>query len=104
MEHIKPIVERVMSNLKERGANMSWEGKEEYYESMQEEMEERRFEFTIKTLKEELWKIQKAESECIDEYGVIKHEHKYRYKMLVEQAVSFRQCIEYLEKFGKEVE
>lgn len=50
----------------------------------------------IEELKAELAKLQQAQEECVDEFGMVKPESKYKYKMLVTQAHDFKSCIEWL--------
>jgi len=52
----------------------------------------------IDIVREELRKIQVAQNECVTPSGVVKREHKYRYKMLVGLAQEFKNSLDWLEK------
>ena len=51
----------------------------------------------ITTMQHELTKIQQAQSECVNAYGVIRNGYKYKYQILVQQASEFRSGIRWME-------
>ena len=51
----------------------------------------------IIVMKRELRRIQQAEAECVDQYGIIKNAMKYKYQLLVKKASSFKHAIDWME-------
>ena len=58
----------------------------------------------IEAMKVELTKIQKAQTDCINESGFVKSSCRYRYQVLTEQAEHFKRSIEWMEALYNEKE
>ena len=54
----------------------------------------------LETLKEELSKVQQAQSDCISDQGYIINHKKYEYNILVQTATYLKASIEWIEKLG----
>ena len=52
----------------------------------------------ITAMEAELHKIQQGEADCITESGIIKNHCRYRYQILVMEAKSLRDSIEWMKK------
>lgn len=52
----------------------------------------------IDCIREEIRKLNEAANKCIDEYGVLKSEHKYRYQMIVQALEECRRGLKWLEE------
>lgn len=53
--------------------------------------------YTLKTLRDELRKIQQAQETCVTASGYVRASDRYRYAMLTERAKSLKESIEWLE-------
>ena len=51
----------------------------------------------LECISREIIKIQQAEAECIDQYGIVKSSHKHRYQELVRKAQEFKASKDWLE-------
>ena len=51
----------------------------------------------METLKEELRLLQEAQCSCVDDNGGVKVWLRYRYQMLVKEAVDLKKSIDFLE-------
>ena len=56
----------------------------------------------LETLREELAKIQRAENECVNEFGIVKPGCRYRYQILIQQAKDLKSSINWLSKVYEE--
>jgi phosphoribosylaminoimidazole-succinocarboxamide synthase len=54
----------------------------------------------IQELKEELLRVQQAQSDCISDQGYILNHKKYEYNILVQTATYLKASIEWMEKLA----
>jgi len=54
----------------------------------------------LQALRQELFRLQSAQAECIAESGYIKSACRYRYQILVNQARHIKESIEWLEQYA----